>query len=80
MVRGGGDLPPLEALEGQILLSGVPFNYTTLDFPGSAYTQATGINDLGQIVGAYGEYPNNQAYLLSSSFVDLEADRERPGG
>jgi probable HAF family extracellular repeat protein len=33
------------------LLSGG--NYTTLDPPGSSYTQASGINNLGQIVGSY---------------------------
>jgi probable HAF family extracellular repeat protein len=29
------------------------FTYTTLDVPGSALTQANGINDAGQIVGYY---------------------------
>lgn len=33
-------------------------SFTTIDVPGSAYTAATGINNLGQIVGLYGVHPS----------------------
>jgi hypothetical protein len=33
------------------LLSGG--NFSTIDFPGAAFTQAIGINDHGQVVGEY---------------------------
>ena len=40
----------LEALEDRMVLS---YTYTTIDPPGSVLTQAIGINDSNQIVGAY---------------------------
>jgi probable HAF family extracellular repeat protein len=42
------------------------FTFTTLDVPGYTDTQAFGINNLGQIVGGTGAYPNTVGFLLSA--------------
>jgi probable HAF family extracellular repeat protein len=41
------------------------FTFTTLDVPGYIDTEAYGINNLGQIVGGTGAYPNTVGFLLS---------------
>src|SRR5947209_7318278 len=40
--------------------------YTKLDVPGSDYTRAHGINDSGQIVGAYVEADVTHGFLLDN--------------
>jgi probable HAF family extracellular repeat protein len=41
------------------------YSYTTLDVPGSTYTQPNGINTLGQIVGQYYASRSYHGFLLS---------------
>jgi uncharacterized membrane protein len=42
------------------------FTFTTIDFPGAFSTEALGINDSGQVVGAYNEnLPGAGGFLLS---------------
>jgi probable HAF family extracellular repeat protein len=43
--------PRIEILENRRVLSG--YNFVTIDYPGSNYNTAAGINDAGQIVGSY---------------------------
>jgi hypothetical protein len=48
--RAGRWVPRHEALENRTLLS---YSYRALDFPSAIYTQATAINDAGQVAGNY---------------------------
>jgi hypothetical protein len=43
----------LTGARGFLLTKGVNGPFTPIDFPGAPRTQATGINDSGQIVGVY---------------------------
>jgi probable HAF family extracellular repeat protein len=47
------------------------FTYTTLDVPGSAVTQANGINDAGQIVGYYDAGGTSHGFLLSGGVYTI---------
>ena len=40
-------------------------NYTTLDVPGSTWTQAHAINDSGQIVGSYSDGAGQHGFLAT---------------
>src|SRR5215472_5727743 len=40
------------------------YNFTTIDVPGATFTQASGINNAGQIVGVFSDAPAvNQGFL-----------------
>jgi hypothetical protein len=42
------------------------FNFTSIDFPGGTLTTARGINNQGEIVGAYRIVPPRHALLIKS--------------
>jgi probable HAF family extracellular repeat protein len=53
-------------------------SYTTLDVPGSSWTQANGINASGQIVGWYLDGNGEHGFLLDQgSFTTLDAPGQR---
>jgi hypothetical protein len=41
------------------------YSFTTLDVPGSTFTEAWGINDSGQIVGSYEEIGGWHGFLAT---------------
>ncbi len=41
------------------------FSFTKIDVPGSTYTEPTGINDAGQIVGDFNDNTGFHGYLYS---------------
>jgi hypothetical protein len=50
------------------------YAYTTINYPGAVYTDATGINNAGQIVGAV----SNHGYLLSGgNFTRIDVDPQQ---
>src|SRR2546423_1686621 len=50
-----------------------PLTFATIDFPGSGFTAATGINDTGQIVGWYDTGSSPHGFLLSNeSFSTID--------
>jgi uncharacterized membrane protein len=52
-------------------------SYTTLNVPGSTFTEAWGINDAGQIVGKYGDAAGWHAFVLDQgSYTTIDP----PGG
>jgi len=51
-----------------------PRNFTTIDFPGSAYTAAAGINDAGQIVGYFGDSAGLQHGFLKNGTSFTKVD------
>lgn len=58
-------------------------NYSTIDFAGNpaSTTQATGINDLGQIVGSYYSNTGEHGFLRSAAgqYTTIDAPHEMPG-
>jgi len=60
--------PTVEAIEQRLLLS-----LTTIDYPGASYTEASGINNAGQVVGSYeGPYYSHGFLESGRSFTTID--------
>ena len=62
MGKSWASMQPPGVSHGFLLSGGI---FTTIDFPGSTYTTADGINNSGQIVGSYQSAGVLHGYLLS---------------
>jgi len=58
-------------LAAPLVVHAGPYTFTNLDFPGATSTQARGINNAGQIAGAFTDTSNKQHGFLDPEGASL---------